>query len=380
MRESEYHMSIGYDDGGYQPPELSSTNPYPDYIRKEAIDCAERIRKHQSEDTMTVGFMTDLHYDMNENHNVRMQRTVNAYKEIAARVPIDKLILGGDFTNDGYKSYKTECFIKLREHFAGVNYYPVHGNHDDGSIWDLSFIRAESSTNHLTHEELYHLFFNHLKDQGAELGDGELGLYYYCDDPVKKMRYIFLDAQDIPYIYDEKGKLKYTGMSHYAMSEKQLDWFMNRALRVEDEEYGILVTIHIIDLLALTGVKIHRPYLVVLNSILACYKKGMECRVEIKHEDFGANVYADFSKGKRGDLIGVLVGHYHRDMVVYGNDGFPYIFTGNSVMYNDGKPDKPLRVDGDKSELLFDVMTIDRKERKIYITRVGVGEDREIVF
>lgn len=64
--------------------------------------------------------------------------------------------------------------------------YHLKIGYDDGSIWDFSYIQAEISTNHLTHEELYHLFFNHLKDQGAKFCDGEQGLYYYCDDPIKK--------------------------------------------------------------------------------------------------------------------------------------------------------------------------------------------------
>ena len=51
---------------------------------------------------------------------------MNAYREIAKRVFIDKLFLGGDYTNEGCKKYKTKCFNELRAEFEGLNYLPVH--------------------------------------------------------------------------------------------------------------------------------------------------------------------------------------------------------------------------------------------------------------
>ena len=87
---------------------------------------------------------------------------LNAYKEIEKRVHIDKLILGGDYTNEVCKEYKSDCFRKLRAELCGLDYFPVHGNHDDGSIWDRDYLKEKQALNHLTHEDLYRLFYNHL--------------------------------------------------------------------------------------------------------------------------------------------------------------------------------------------------------------------------
>ena len=38
------------------------------------------------------------------------------------------------------------------------------------------------------------------------------------------------------------------------------------------------------------------------------------------------------------------------------------------------------RIDGDKSELLFDIVTIDRDKRIIYTTRIGAGRDKKINY
>ena len=51
----------------------------------------------------------------------------------------------------------------------------------------------------------------------------------------------------------------------------------------------------------------------------------------------------------------------------------------NSVMYvNGGNP--LMRFDGTKNEILFDIGTINRKERTLTLTRVGAGEDRVFSF
>ena len=60
----------------------------------------------------------------------------------------------------------------------------------------------------------------------------------------------------------------------------------------------------------------------------------------------------------------------------YTKEGIPVIYIGNVIMYKYAVP----RIDGDKSELLFDIVTIDRKNRVIHTTRIGAGEDRTINY
>ncbi len=72
------------------------------------------------------------------------------------------------------------------------------------------------------------------------------------------------------------------------------------------------------------------------------------------------------------------MGDYHYDDVVYYED-IPLILTGNAVMYDKGAKNR-VRRDGDETELLFDVVTVDKEKRKIYVVRVGSGENREIKY
>lgn len=64
------------------------------------------------------------------------------------------------------------------------------------------------------------------------------------------------------------------------------------------------------------------------------------------------------------------IGHY---------DDIPIILTGNAVMYDKGSKNQKRR-GGDASELLFDIVTIDKKTRAIHIVRVGAGENRDAEY
>lgn len=380
MKEPEYYLTCGYEDHGYISPELSSSDIYPEYIKQEVCESVKSIQSHQGYDTVTFAFMTDLHYALSYNHEIRMKRTVNAYKEVAKRVHIDRLILGGDYTNEGCKEYKADCYRELRALFDGIDYFPVHGNHDDGTIWDQSYLKNEKCINHFDHEELYKLFYNHLPSKGAKMH--EHSLYYMIDDKNTKTRYICLDSGDIPYIFDDKGSLLYRGQHLFVMRNEQLNWLADKALRFDEEGWSVVFFIHS---LALPSIKTEdlgdiRNRMPVLNSLIGAYKKGKAFKADSDEKDLGYHVEVDFSNYVRGDVIGFFVGDYHTDMVEYDNVGIPYILTGNAVMYSTPNPAYVPRYDGDKSELLFDVITVNKKKRSIFITRVGAGEDRYIQY
>lgn len=380
--EPEYYLDCGYEDHGYVSPELSSSDEYPDYIKEEVWDSIRKIQSHQTTDTITFAFMTDLHLALSYNHEVRMRRTVNAYKEIAKRVHIDKLMMGGDYTNEGCKEYKADCYRELRAHFSGIDYFPVHGNHDDGTIWDDAYIKADKATNHFTHEELYTLFYNHIPYKGGEFDKNNHSLYYKVDDPIKKLRYICIDTGDIPYKFDKSGKLVYHGQWLFSLSQKQVNWLINDALKFDEDCWSVAFFMHSVLRPGHEEKEITR-HLSVLTDIVDAYKKGEEISKSYYEDepDFKLQVNTAFASSKKADVIGFFVGDYHIDAVEKSSAGIPYILTGNAVMYYASyNPNSLPREDGDKSELLFDVMTINRKERTIHITRVGAGEDRIVKY
>lgn len=365
-------LEVGYVNIGYFSPELSSTDEYPHYIQDAVSEAVAKIQKVQSKKSVTFGFMTDLHYSQTYNHDIRTKRLMNAYRETKRRVGSDMLILGGDLTNDGIKEYKENNYRELRGLIGDEAYFPVNGNHDDNSIWDL-VIKAETSTNHLSTEELYNIFYNHLPKAGAKFNEKNPGLYYYYDDNTSKVRYIFLDTGDIPHKVDEKGKLVYTKQHTFAISQNQADWLINEALSVPDEDYDIVVVGHTF---AFDGSEDWSRKLILINDILDAYKSGKDIDRKYCEGDFLVNVKTDFENKKRGNIIACFAGHYHSDFVKYTTLGIPLIFVDCTIMYNYGTE----RVDGDKSEIIFDMVTINRDEKKIHLVRIGAGNDRIVEY
>lgn len=382
MKEVSYYKDIGYENHGYVSPELSSSEVYPKYIDDEVRRCVKNIWEQQTPGTITFAFMTDIHYALSYNHKIRMQRTMNAYKEIAKRVHIDKLILGGDYTNEGKKEYKAECFRELRAELDHVDYFPINGNHDDGSIWDHKYIESVPAKNHLKPDELYTLFYNHLPSLGANFDEDNKGLYYYCDDKDSKTRYIFIDACNIPYLRNKDGSLKYRGQDIFTLSQKQYDWLINKALKFNEEGWSVLFFTHSAALPSerQEELKELRVRMRIFSELIEAYQRGVNYAAVYSDEELSVNINADFSQYIRGDVICVYVGDYHIDHVEHDNAGIPYILTANSVMYTGGSPLAVKRHDGDKSELLFDIAVVNKKERTISITRVGAGKDRVVNY
>lgn len=369
-------VDIGYVNFGYFSPELSSNDEYPSYIKKNVDDAIEKIQSYQVRNSITFGFMADIHYSKTHNHNIRTKRLMNAYSEIKKRVNVDMLILGGDYTNDGHKNYKVTNYRELRAHLNNEPYLPVNGNHDDNSIWDL-YINADVSTHHIPTEEMYTLFYNHLPKMGAEFDKKNPGLYYLYNDYTSKIRYICLDMSDIPYKTDENGKLIYTKQHTFALSQNQIDWLINEALVFDEDGWEVIVVSHNFIFPEDEGLNEGEARkLDVVNNILDAYKSGEEIDKKYYDGDFELNVKTSFNKIKKGNIIACFAGHHHADYIKKTKTGIPIIFTGSVIMYNYGVK----RTDGDKSELLFDMVTIDRDKKIIHITRIGAEKDREVSY
>ena len=370
----EEYKKIGYINFGYISPALSDNNTYPDYIAAAVNEAVEKIQSYQNRNSVTFGFMTDIHYSDTFNHNIRTKRLLNAYKEISKRVFSNMLLMGGDYVNDGCKEYKINNYRELRAHLDGINYYPINGNHDDNSIWDRYFIKSDNSENMLSSDELYNLFYNHLPSHQANFDEKNDGLYYYCNDSLNKIRYIFLDVCDIPKILNEKGQLKYLKQHTFAMSQKQVDWLINKALKFDEDGWEIIILAHDWPLSSfINKANNEEARLAFLNEIIYTYTKKGSLNEIYLEDEFKIRVKIDFSTYKTAKIIAVFAGHHHKDLIECTGNFPPYIITANAMMY-DNVP--VLREDGKKSELLFDMVTIDRKKHRIYLTRVGAGEDR----
>lgn len=363
------YREAGYDCGFENPP-LESDDTYPDYIRENVDGCIEKIKEHQKHGDITFAFMTDFHYFPLPHHDILLERNINAYRSICEKVKCDKLIFGGDYVIDAPKQDKLEGFKKLSRAFLPFHYLPVHGNHDASSLWD-SFMENETAMNKISKSEVYDAFYRHVPAEGAVFDKNHKGLYYYVDDDDRQVRYIMIDICDAPDQYAESIH------SPLCISQSQLEWLANEALMTQKD---IIVVTHSVrrDVILDGKPKTYGRYLGVITLILDTYKNGEKLVDTLYEEEFTLQVNVDFSNVERGTILGVFAGHFHNDLVEYTKSGIPCVFTANFNM-SVCRLLTP-RVVGDKSELLFDIVTVDRDERTLHLTRVGAGEDRTVRY
>lgn len=359
MTKEEF-MQHGYVPFGYFAPPLSSDEEFPGYLRENVKQAAKRLREKQKADTVNFLFMADIHYSESHNHDLRTARMMHAIGEVHPLC--GRIFLGGDFVNDGTKDYKLHQYRRLRVYFTPYGYYPVMGNHDDNSIWDQC-IEAECSTNHLTTQELWDEFFDHIPSHGAQLPEKQPSLYYFVDDPAQRVRYVILDMCDVPTTCDEKGKLLYPRQHFYGFSQQQLDWLTNTALILPEAGWDVMVLCH--------SFRAHEtePFEPILE-ILDAYVLGATLDACFREGEFRTRVHADFTDCPKPGMVAGFAGHYHKDMIEYTKAGVPLIYTAEVMMYR--------REDGGPGELLMDAVTLDRQNHKILLTRIGEGEDREV--
>lgn len=341
------------------------------------ISAITTLQNQGGADCTSLVFITDTHISgNNQNSGVLVEKIV---KE--CDVPF--VVHGGDFVTGHGTASKQSILndIKLdREMFGDVwdRVLRTEGNHDAAYDGDASV--PIYYTKNLTEEECYNYMFRHNSLQPQKVVGGNKS-YFYQDDIVNKIRIIMLNSSDLPAGVDGTGKslTKYNKMQKACMREAQVNWFANVALQVPDDTWSVLVCSHI------------EPYstdMIVQNGNMAAeilqafknktgYSGSSKATVEAEFK-FTTSVHFG---GKGGNVIGWLSGHMHADSL---NRNRPVGINYNIVeTLNDSKnvwAGQPNKTTGTATEQAFDVLTINKKTRKVNLTRIGAGTDRLFTY
>lgn len=343
---------------------------YWNYNVERAVDRALELEAANNQ-TFSFGFITDMHMGTNAGRSGKLMT------DVVKKMDLDVVINGGDQLSNGRSSTKSEMLPQFKQMFDGFEtiidkVYNVMGNHDDNSIsrlWKETF----------KHNELYTHLFEYLNNRVTY---GPSKKYYYKDDTARKVRYIVLDSSDIPYI-KSGDSMKYLPIHEFAYRQDQLNWLANEALKTPSNQDWSVVMIshappHKPGVRGNTGKERNAD---MARKIVEAYKNRStysgqsDSSVE---SEFQATVKADFTSNG-GEVIAWLSGHVHFDNIVMAPEGFPIITTlnDNTKTWEDQAPRRPI---GTTNEHAFDIVTVDRLNRRINLTRVGAGTDRSVSY
>lgn len=306
--------------------------------------------------------------------------------------PCDVIALGGDLASGSIMTYREDGLRELdaaTEYMRPATFYTptlyIVGNHDD--------VPYRGTADRLTRAEMFSRFGRKNLLQGAKTNKLDQGCNYgYMDFENRRMRVIYLNTHDKngwESTNVEQGESGSKYMNACNVSAKQLHWLANVALDFSDKEnqaeWGFVVLSH-------TQLDIHKgnhtytdtttgkTYTANTNNvitILTAYLTNDKGSITFN----GETATYDFSNlNNKAYLYGCINGHRHcYEYREYGTKKIPGITCPNTHAYADREnPDGTIysKVPGTGEGTTFTVITIDRKNGKIYADNHGAGIDR----
>lgn len=228
---------------------------------------------------------------------------------------------------------------------------------------------------------------------GADRHYSADGTYGYVNLPAQKLRIIQLNSFWVGDndTYYSNGTMIYDYFHHGGYGQAQLDWLANEALRFDDDGWSVVFIAHMppasIDSTDYTAAANNRDA-TILNGILTAYAnktsyQGSYTYNAGRNEGAWANVSmnVDFSSESHyAKPIAFLAGHCHKSRVINDVLPFPIITITCATNSSYDSSTEGSRTNNTATETAFDVISICKDEEKIYLTRLGVGSDRETSY
>lgn len=327
---------------------IKSNTGYPMYYNDHLDSRIKMINQKIASSTQVDSFVfiTDIHYPDNTMHSPKL------IEDVCRRTGITSVQLNGDFINK--ESEKDNAFIQINRicglyQYPGVDTYITVGNHEYNNPGSSN--TPEALALQLSQDELRWPILH------------------------RNRKKITIDPNSLSYYYDnEDAKIRYfVGTVGRGSSETtESHAFIARELENVPSGYGVVVIYHTILRLANSAAAVNTSAEPLISILDAAKNKTT---VEINGVTYNYT-------GKNFDMICALCGDYHLDMVYTTAAGVKIIATtcdayGQQWTIQDDLAQRPT---GTYEEQAFDVITIDRIAKKVYLTRIGYGSNREYSY
>lgn len=322
------------------------------YMRKIAAEA----NKYTSPERSTFLFVSDTHSNITNTFISGIAANMTKY------VPCRFIAHGGDIIN-GVSEKENELTVlsDVCRNFNDANCptFYVKGNHDDNCLFARGGVNEHTglASDYITNEELYMRSNAFHKDEYVTNSAGDM--YFYYDDEDSKIRSIFLNGFDNPET-DTNGVRDEDARTN-RMSDEQLAWLKSAAFNFSDKtiasEWAVILFSHAGTVLE-TG----------LQSILNTFVSGT----------------GDFAEQGAMEVIALFHGDDHLDGLgtsQIGGKVMTRIVILNAHQTQDNAsvvaPERiwlmppPRKQLGTEDETAFDLVTIDRENHLIYLTRYG---------
>jgi len=298
-----------------------------DYL-KNKIDVIRSLIKAADGNYDAFAFVTDVHWPNNMKH------TPDILAYLQTKIVLPRLMMGGDYA-DGINIDANNAF----DAFNG-RVYKAAGNHEYMNYLAEMRDNSDMHVQDITGGDIWAFLNNGMYD--AVIGDASKN-YYYVDNPVQKMRYIFLNV--------------FTDGSVGEFEQAQEDWLDNVALNMP------------------VG------YLAVVFAHFYMYAANWPTSWEPVMTPIGSRIAAVVD-AHIGNVACMIAGHTHMDLMKKTNGGVPIFVTtcdkANPDIDETSEKDAYIygkRTNGTINEQAFDVVVINKKDKKVSFVRIGCPAD-----
>lgn len=257
--------------------------------------------------------------------------------------------------SDGEFRAQAEAFRKAMSYIPQGRFCMALGNHE-------GYLKANPNISGSTRvdydrDQAYEIF---LRPRGGDRikhfgGDGT---YYYVDDAPSKVRFIVLNTN---------------GIGNADLDAAQLAWFSDTALKFGEKGWAAVIISHV-------PITNHYEQSNITNSdaVIA-----------------SVQAYINGPDENKADIVGWYSGHIHRDRIYTGvsvNDtddtqgetmGFTQVTITSDhtgIAYPVGNSPTSHPVANDDQSHAIDFVTINKAERTVHLTRLGIGQDRSYTY
>lgn len=344
---------VDYFDG--QPGKDLTAYTIPDYWQTAVDSAVSKVKALQDaggRDTVNFVYFSDMHYGDN---TAKIQYLGHLCAALMDKCNIPMVINCGDTMSSSPLSSEAALLTNLDNGTALLSpipkdgYAQILGNHDD--VWGQykNGDTTVSYVNKVAPTKMWSRVFRKQTDDLRRVFGGN-GTYFYIDNVPQKVRFICLNSHyyDGAEITNGTTKIMTTGFG-----TEQLNWLRDTALEMEVDWSAVIAT----------HVPPTEKTINTVNYYLSQISDGAAFRAIIEETT--------------AKMIGIFCGHCHVSAIVTGDLPCPIvtITTAGGTPY-DKSGEEGKRTAGTTTETALDIVSINKAEEKIYLTRLGIGADR----
>ncbi|MDF2950350.1 MAG: repeat family protein [Sedimentibacter sp.] len=357
---------------------------YTKYFDKEIVyDQIDKKLSGINKENFNLIFTSDIHYitlDSRVSEGIKLLEKVKSKANLPVVCTGDLvdqtcLIIPNADRNNHIES------IKQIKKLVGSNLLWCKGNHDDNSLQDRSINTV------VKEQELRELLLKDVKAPGLQINISSKGLYYYADNPKKKIRLIFLNTHENDYSVVNNLIKENTGSAGF-INQDQIEFLVDEALdfssKGEDRvNWHTCFFSHYP--FNFPGTKVYGGE-VCLNgdqmwSVIRAFKNGTDVTIPAKNNANSTHglkyVNKNFKEQGPMAVAGCFYGHYHNDQLQV-RDGITLVSTEAFTSRRaNAEWKQSSRNIYSCHEFSFDIVSIDKASRTVTLTRIGNDKNKD---